>query len=69
MGRCSKQDVRCVPVRRVHLQLITEVRTLVLPADVLRCVVWSLHDANGVKYRGALEFDRRSDFFRQAFGR
>ena len=54
------------PGARVHLQLITEVRTLVLPADVLRCVVWSLNDANGVKYRGALRFEQRSDFFRQA---
>jgi hypothetical protein len=54
------------PGARVHLQLITEVRTLILPAHVLRCVVWSLNDASGVKYRGALKFEQRSDSFRQA---
>jgi PilZ domain len=51
------------PGARVHLQLITELRTLILPALVLRCVVWSLRDASGVKYRGALRFEQRSDWF------
>jgi hypothetical protein len=54
------------PGARVHLQLITEVRTLILPAHVLRCVVWSLKDASGVKYRGALRFEQRSDSFGEA---
>ena len=55
------------PGARVHLQLITEVRTLILAAHVLRCVVWSLNDANGVRYRGALEFEQRSEAFREVF--
>lgn len=54
------------PGARVHLQLINDVRTLILSAEVLRCVVWSLNDGNGVRYRGALRFEQRSDFFRQA---
>jgi hypothetical protein len=47
------------PGARVHLQVVTSVRTFVLAADVLRCAVWALNDEDGAMYRGALRFERR----------
>jgi hypothetical protein len=54
------------PGARVHLQLVTEQRTLALPAHVLRCAVWSLDARDGATYRGALKFENRCDLFREA---
>jgi hypothetical protein len=45
------------------LQLVTEVRTFVLAAWVLRCAVWSLDPYVGVTYRGALKFEDRCELF------
>ena len=59
----------CRPLRpgaRVHLQLVTEVRTCVLTARVLRCAVWSLDPQHGVTYRGALKFEDRCQRFWEA---
>jgi PilZ domain len=49
------------PGSRVHLQLVTSTRTLVLAAHVLRCAVWALDDLDGVTYRGALRFEQRCE--------
>ena len=54
------------PGARVHLQLVTEVRTLVVPAHVLRCAVWTLKELAGPRYRGALRFEQRCEPFEQA---
>lgn len=51
------------PGARIHLQLVTEVRTFVLTARVLRCAVWSLDPHDGVTYRGALKFEDRCERF------
>ena len=51
------------PGARVHLQLVTEGRTCVLTARVLRCAVWSLDPQHGVTYRGALKFEDRYERF------
>jgi hypothetical protein len=56
------------PGARVHLQLVTGVRTFVLTACVLRCAVWSLDPFEGVIYRGALKFEDRSELFWEADG-
>lgn len=52
------------PGARVHVQLVTRGRTFALSAQVLRCVVWAL-DAQGVLYRGALQFVDRCLSFRE----
>lgn len=53
------------PGARVHVQLVTEGRTLSLAAHVLRCAVWSVDPDHGVQYRGALRFDQRCELFRE----
>lgn len=52
------------PGARVYLQLVTQVRTLVVAAHVLRCTVWVLDRVTGPTYRGALKFEQRCDPFR-----
>jgi PilZ domain-containing protein len=52
------------PGARVHLQLVTQVRTVVLAAHVLRCTVWVIDHHAGPTYRGALRFEQRCDPFR-----
>jgi hypothetical protein len=47
------------PGTRVHIRLVSQERTLVLAALVLRCTVWALHPDEGVMYRGALQFEER----------
>jgi hypothetical protein len=54
------------PGARVHLQLVTTVRTLVLAAHVLRSTVWALDDIEGATYRGALRFEQRCESFWEA---
>ena len=49
------------PGARVQLQLVTTRRTTVLPAHVLRCVVWALDRVDGATYRGAVQFEQRCD--------
>ena len=49
------------PGARVHLQIVTTVRTLAVGARVLRCAVWMLDPLDGVTYRGALQFEDRCD--------
>ena len=52
------------PGARVHLQLVTDVRSTALAAHVTRCAVWSLeHD--GVTYEGALKFEHPCDWLRE----
>jgi hypothetical protein len=49
------------PGARVYFQLVTENRTFVLAASVLRCAVWALDPNAGVTYRGALKFEHRCE--------
>jgi hypothetical protein len=51
------------PGARMHLQLVTPMRTFVLAAHVLRCAVWALDEASGATYRGALRFEQRCESF------
>ena len=62
-GALVQGDRPLRPGARVHLQLVTEVRTFVLAARVLRCAVWSLDPHDGVIYRGALKFEERCELF------
>lgn len=50
------------PGSKVHLQVTTSSQRLAIPAQVLRCAVWSLHPLDGVTYRGALKFDERVEW-------
>jgi hypothetical protein len=50
------------PGARVHLQVTAGSQRLAIPAQVLRCSVWSLHPEHGVTYRGALIFDERVEW-------
>ncbi len=49
------------PGARIHLQVAMPSRTVALHAHVLRCMVWSIDPLDGVRYRGALRFERRID--------
>jgi hypothetical protein len=51
------------PGTRVHIRLVSQERTLVLAAFVLRCSVWALHPDEGVVFRGALQFEERCPAF------
>jgi hypothetical protein len=51
------------PGARVHLQVVTASRTVVLAGHVLRCAVWALDEFNGATYRGALRFEQRCETF------
>jgi hypothetical protein len=57
------------PGARVHLQLVTQVRTFVVAAHVLRCAVWALDGVDGPRYRGALRFEQRCEPFGDVLGR
>ena len=50
------------PGSKVHLQVTAGSHRLVIPAQVVRCAVWSLHPLDGVFYRGALQFDERVEW-------
>jgi hypothetical protein len=50
------------PGARVHLQVTTASRTFAIEAQVMRCAVWILDPFDGVRYRGALRFDRRIEW-------
>jgi hypothetical protein len=47
------------PGARVHVQIVARERSTAVTAHVVRCVVWSLDEADGIVYRGALQFERR----------
>lgn len=49
------------PGARVHVQLVTRLRSLALVARVLRCAVWTLDSRDGATYRGALQFEERCE--------
>ena len=49
------------PGARVHLQLVTGTRRLVLSGHILRCSVSALDSPQGVQYRGAVQFDDRCE--------
>lgn len=57
------------PGARVQLQVPAGARTVALFALVLRSVVWALSSDEGVTYRGALQFEMRSDWLREAVTR
>ena len=50
------------PGARVHLQVATAARTFSIEAQVTRCSVWIVDPVDGVRYRGALRFERRIDW-------
>ena len=50
------------PGARVHLQVATAARTFSIEAHVVRCSVWILDPVDGVRYRGALRFERRIEW-------
>ena len=50
------------PGAAVHLQLKGRGRAVVVHAHVLRCMVWSIDPLDGIRYRGALSFDRQVDW-------
>ena len=50
------------PGAKVHLQVTAGSHRLAIPAQVVRCAVWSLHPLDGVFYRGALQFDERVEW-------
>lgn len=57
------------PGARVQLQVPAGARTVALFALVLRSIVWALSSDGGVTYRGALQFEMRSDWLREAVTR
>jgi c-di-GMP-binding flagellar brake protein YcgR len=57
------------PGARVQLQVPAGACTVALFALVLRSVVWALSSDAGVTYRGALQFEMRSDWLREAVTR
>jgi hypothetical protein len=61
-GALVQADQPLRPGARVHLQLVTTVRTFALVARVLRCAVWMLDAEQGATYRGALQFEDRCEF-------
>lgn len=50
------------PGAAVHLRIRTGSRAIAVNARVLRCAVWSIDPLDGVRYRGALGFDRPVDW-------
>lgn len=54
------------PGARVHLQVVTTVRTFTLAAHVVRCAVWAIDDGQGATYRGALRFEHRAESVRES---
>jgi hypothetical protein len=54
------------PGTRVMMQIATSTRVIGLSALILRCGVRSLSAEEGVIYRGALRFDERRDWTREA---
>ena len=50
------------PGSRVHLQVATAARTYSIDAQVMRCTVWIVDPIDGVRYRGALRFDRQVEW-------
>jgi len=49
------------PGARVHVQVVVFATIFAVTARVLRCAVSALHPSDGVKYRGALQFENRCD--------
>jgi hypothetical protein len=54
------------PGARVHLQVVTMTRTLVLAAHVLRSTVWAWTMWKARRIGGALRFDQRCESFWEA---
>ena len=50
------------PGATVHLRVRADGRAIAVSAYVLRCRVWSIDPLDGVRYRGALRFDREVDW-------
>lgn len=49
------------PGARVQLQLVTATCRLALSGEILRCSVAALDAREGVRYRGAVQFDHRAE--------
>lgn len=57
------------PGASVHLQVTTAGRAFAVTALVVRCMVWAIDPLEGVRYRGALRFDRSVDWDLRNTGR
>lgn len=57
------------PGARVHVQLVTEARSMAVAAHVLRCAVWALDPHAGVTYEAALKFEVRCEWAREGESR
>jgi hypothetical protein len=51
------------PGARLHFHLVLRQRRFGLIARVLRCAVWAIDSAQGVAYRGALQFEEPCELF------
>ena len=57
------------PGARLHFHLVLRDRSFGLVAHVLRCAVWTLDARDGITYRGALQFEKRCELFREVGGK
>lgn len=64
-GALVETHRRLLPGTRVVLQLLGREVGLVVPATVLRCYVTAVIRDRGVRYRGALVFDKTLDADRE----
>jgi hypothetical protein len=58
-GALVQADRPLRPGARLHFQLVIGQREFGLIARVVRCAVWMLDSHEGIRYRGALEFEER----------
>lgn len=68
-GALVETHRRLMPGARVVLQLLGPQVGLVVPATVLRCYVSAVFRDRGVRYRGALAFDKTLDANREGDAR
>lgn len=68
-GALVETHRRLLPGARVVLQLLGPQVRLVVPATVLRCYVFAVVRDRGVRYRGALAFDKTLDVNREGNAR
>lgn len=68
-GALVEAGTRLLPGTRVVLQFFGPSVRLLVPGRVLRCQVAAIDPERGVRYRGALAFDRKLDLLGEADGR
>jgi hypothetical protein len=55
-GALVETSARLLPGTAIVLHVVSDDRTIALPARVTRCYVCAIDKAAGVRYRGALAF-------------